>query len=307
MKRNTSIVILLATYNGEEFLAQQINSILNQTNTNWKLLIHDDNSTDNTTHIIKQYQKKYPDKIHFFDDTASFNSASANFNFLLKKAYSEYIMFCDQDDIWLPRKIELTFEKIKEMEKKYEDSPLLVHTDLKIVDSELNPVANSYWKYQNINPHKDAFTQLLVQNTITGCTVMINKNAAELASPVPNNIIMHDWWIGLVVRKFGHISQIDESTILYRQHKNNDTGAKKYSKYFIFKSAVSILKKDCTKYKIQAEIFLNRYKNILDKDTIRMLNDFTGSKGRVVNLLKHKIIKQGIIRNIGFFICQTKK
>ena len=118
-----SLAILMATYNGEEFIREQINSILNQTYKNWKLIIHDDGSTDNTVDIIKEYTKKYPNKIILIEDNIKCNGAKENFSHLIKIAYKnfnfDYILFSDQDDIWLPNKIEVSLSKIQEMENKF--------------------------------------------------------------------------------------------------------------------------------------------------------------------------------------------
>lgn len=303
------IHILLATYNGENYLAEQLNSILNQTNTNWQLLIHDDNSTDNTVDIIKQYQKQNPDKIQFIDDDVSFGNASANFSFLLEHVDSEYIMFCDQDDVWLKNKIELTLEKMQDMEKTYQNLPILVHTDLTVVDEELKVISKSYWKYQYIDPSKDSLNRLLVQNTITGCTVMINRRLMNIALPIPNDAIMHDWWLGLVAAAFGKITYIDIPTVFYRQHSKNDTGAAKFNIKTIWKKMISLYKIDLQKYILQAKELLGRYQEEMAVDQKKLIIDFIETensswlKSKFI-LLKHKILKQDFIRNIGLFVCR---
>ena len=303
---NKNISILLATYNGENYLPAQIDSILEQTNTNWKLLIHDDNSTDNTVDIIKQYQKQNPSKIQFIDDDVSFGNASANFSFLLEHADTEYIMFCDQDDMWLENKIELTLQKIQDMEKSYHDIPLLVHTDLIVADESLNIISKSYWHYQHLDPSKDSLNRLLVQNSITGCTVMINRKLAKMALPIPEDVIMHDWWLGLVASAFGKIAYLDETTIFYRQHGKNDTGATKFNLQTIIKQMLLLRKLGFQKYIFQAKELDDRYQEEMTIKQKELLIDFidiensSWVKSRLT-LFRYRLFKQGLLRNIGLF------
>jgi glycosyltransferase involved in cell wall biosynthesis len=222
------IDILLATYNGEKYLTQQIDSIITQTYKDWQLLIRDDLSTDNTVNIIKNYTCKYPDKIRLIEDNKRHLGLAQNFGTLLKLAQSEYIMFCDQDDIWLPNKIELTLNTMKAAGQTWPNTPLLVHTDLKVVDETLMPIAESFWKLHRISPESDCqLKKIIYRNIVTGCTVMINKKAKEISMPFPPEARIHDWWIALNVVKYGKIIHIAMPTVLYRQHIANLIGAKK--------------------------------------------------------------------------------
>ena len=172
------VYILMATYNGEKYLKEQIDSILNQTYKNWRLIIHDDNSTDNTLNLIKEYVEKYPEKIILIDDDISTGGAKENFAYLLNKIDDnfDYIMFSDQDDVWFENKIELTLNKMIETERKYSKKPILVHTDLKVVDENLNVIAESMIRYQKIDINNQKYIKFLaLENVVTGCTVMINK------------------------------------------------------------------------------------------------------------------------------------
>ena len=299
------IEILLATHNGATFLSEQIDSILKQSHSDWKLIIHDDASTDGTINIIKKYTTRYPNKIIFLDDAMSFSSATKNFSFLLQKVKAKYIMLSDQDDIWKPDKIEKTFQKMKELESKWIDKPLLVHTDLELVDEKLNPLSSSMWQHNQLNPYLHTFNRLLVQNTITGCTLMINKKLAVLASPIPESAKMHDYWLGLVAEYFGKIGTLPEQTILYRQHSSNTIGSQGFSRaYFQDK----LFKKDILSQNImQAKKFLKLYKANLDEETIQMLKDFSNIESKSFwkkrkILVQHKFFKQGLMRNIGLLV-----
>ena len=243
---NKKIYILLATYNGEEYLKEQIDSLLRQTHIDWILWIHDDNSKDNTVNIIREYMLEYPLKIKFLEDEISTGGAKENFIYLLNnidKNY-DYIMFCDQDDIWLENKIEFTLSKMKEVESSNPSKPVLIHTDLKVVDANLSTISESFFIYQKIKPEwsKD-FDMSLVQNSTTGCTMMINKKAKEISMPIGINAIMHDWWILLrVLQNNGVVEFIEDSTMLYRQHALNDVGAKGFSYLGLAKKITSLKK-----------------------------------------------------------------
>lgn len=218
--------ILLAVYNGEKYLRQQLESIINQTYKEFNIIIRDDGSTDSSLAIIKEFALLHPDKIKIVEGELS-GSAKNNFFELMNFAENDYVMFCDQDDIWLENKIGLTLNKIKDMEKAYGIStPLLCHTDLKVVDKNLNTIHPSFYKMQKFDISKTTLNRALVQNIVTGCTTMINKPLLDLAIGTNNdNIIMHDWWLFLIASAFGKVEAINTPTILYRQHEKNQVGA----------------------------------------------------------------------------------
>ncbi|AJY77606.1 hypothetical protein VN24_08445 [Paenibacillus beijingensis] len=225
---NPTIDILLSTYNGGEYLQQQLDSILNQTYDNWKVLIRDDGSTDETLRIIESYSSTYPKKFKFVDTGSVRLGASQSFAGLMEYSDSDYIMFCDQDDVWLPKKVEQAYQKMKQTESN-QDQPVLIHTDLTVVNENLELISDSYWDYQRLNINSVRLEQMLVQNHVTGCTVLINKALKNHCLPIPVDAMMHDWWIALIAGVFGKIEGISESSILYRQHSKNHIGAKKYT------------------------------------------------------------------------------
>lgn len=296
------IAILLSTYNGGKYLKEQLDSLFSQTYKNFEIIVRDDGSSDKTLEALKCYDVKLLSSDGNIGIKKSFET-------LLLYAYensdADYFMFCDQDDVWDTKKVEKTLAKMEEMEKQFEDTPLLVHTDLEVVDEKLNIINSSFMDFQKIDAMKNEFHNLLIQNTITGCTVMINRKLAQMCLPIPDGAIMHDWWIGLVASKFGKIGYLDESMIKYRQHKSNTIGAKGFNVNFVLKS---ISKKVSLGGNIsQAKAFLKQFRNELDDKTIKMLEDFivleqkSWSQKRTI-LLKYKLLKQGFIRNAGLFL-----
>lgn len=231
-----NIDILLATYNGGKYIDEQLDSILAQTYTEWYLIVHDDGSTDNTLDIIKYYQNLYPEKIQIINDGVRCGGAKENFAHLMRFSTAPYIMFCDQDDVWLPNKIECTFDKLLEIEKKKPGIPILVHSDLMVVDEELNILSDSMFTSQRLPKQILSTNQLLVQNNITGCTVVINRQALLVSLPIPDVAIMHDWWIACkVLQNKGVIFFVDNALINYRQHSNNTVGSTDINYLYIMK------------------------------------------------------------------------
>jgi glycosyltransferase involved in cell wall biosynthesis len=301
---HNKIIIILSTYNGERYLKEQLDSLYNQTYQNFKIIVRDDGSTDTTLEILKAYNLEIMPSNENLGAKGNFN---ALLEYALQKEDSDYFMFCDQDDVWMEDKIEKTLKLMKEIE--YKDKAVLIHTDLSVVDESLNIIDNSFWDYQKLNPNYKLLSNLLIQNNITGCTMMINRSLVKLSFPIPDSAIMHDWWLGLVASEFGVIEYIDEPIILYRQHENNDTGAKKHNFSYMKKNFFKLIKKDMElhKYHRQASSFLDIYKDMLSAEKMVMLNDFIHIEDkskfkRIYTLWKYKFIKQGFFRNIGLFL-----
>lgn len=304
------IDILLATYNGEKYLGEQIDSIISQSYDAWRLIIRDDGSSDGTLSVINDYLVKYPHKITFIKDEINSTGATNNFSVLLTHSDGDYIMFCDHDDIWLPEKIMVTRNKMKALEEQYgKDIPLLVHTDLKVVDEHLNVLSDSFRKFQNLNPHTAKhLNRIIVQNVVTGCSLMINKKLKDILNPIPEGVIMHDWWIAITACAFGKIGYINESAILYRQHKRNEVGAREWGIGYILKMLLKKnLRENILNTQRQAGIFFERYKNLLTREDGEMINIYANLDkknffARRYYLFRYGFYKMGLIRNIGLFL-----
>ena len=228
MQGTDKIAILLASYNGEKYIAEQIESLLTQTEAGWELFCHDDGSTDRTLEILRCYEAQYPGQIHVLNGPPC-GSAKDNFLRMIREVRAPYVMFCDQDDVWLPEKMEVTLGEMKRLEVKHgAEKPLLVFTDLCVTDERLHPIAARLSAYQKLDPRRTKAKELMIQNVITGCTVMLNRALVKLAIRPENTtgIIMHDWWCALIAASFGAVSYVDRALVLYRQHGGNSVGAK---------------------------------------------------------------------------------
>lgn len=222
------IDILVATYNGEKYIREQIDSILNQTHTNFNLLISDDGSKDNTVSILREYEQK-DKRVKVFVQEKNLGYIR-NFEFLLKQVTCEYYMLSDQDDFWLPEKVEKSYAKL--INENFD----LVFSDLEVVNADLETVHPSFWKYLKIDKkvkYDDYRTQYLY-NCATGCTIISKKKFLNLILPVPykSEFMPHDYWIALVVAVNGRIGHLPEKLIKYRQHGNNQIGTEKTSHKF---------------------------------------------------------------------------
>lgn len=143
---NSQVEILLSTYNGEKYLETQLDSILMQDYTNWKLLVRDDASTDTTLLILNTYIQKHPDKIQLLNDNEGNMGYSNSFSKLLRQSSADYVMYCDQDDYWHPDKISSMLSVMLQEEARLPAMAHIVFSDLELTDSELNVVSPSFLK-----------------------------------------------------------------------------------------------------------------------------------------------------------------
>lgn len=305
------IEILMATYNGEKYVREQIYSILAQTYTDWILKVCDDCSQDRTLEILQEFELMYPGKIIVYVSEKNSGDAKNNFLKLISGSSAAYVMTCDQDDVWKPNKIEVTMRHMLKVESELvSNMPVLVHTDLEVVDINKKTLSNSFFKMQKLNKKTSRLTQLLVQNNVTGCTMMINSQLASLIKEVPKYAIMHDWWCALIASAMGRVSFIDESTILYRQHGKNQVGAKNVqtARYILSKAFdVESIKKNLYITYIQASEFLKVYESLLTEEqkiVIRIYMSFSESNKiyKIYNTLIYGFWKYGLIRKMGQII-----
>jgi len=306
------ILILMATYNGGTFIDEQLASLRAQSYADWRLWIRDDGSTDGTVETIRRCAMQ-DERVRLIEPDGIRKGACGSFSSLLERFAPEadYLMFSDQDDVWLPNKIEITLTRMQEMEACFGiETPLLVHADLLVTDHKLNIIAPSLWRYQGLNPDVKRLSRLMVQNNVTGCTIMVNRALAVLASPVPSQAIMHDWWLAVVAAEFGKIGHVSQPTMLYRQHGANDTGAKNYSIDYMARKALaglSEMKTSLLRTQCQACAFLERYASRLVPEQLLLVKAYCHLSGqdflmRRWQMLRFGFFKHGFFRNIGMLL-----
>ena len=211
--KKPEVTILMATFNGGDYIGEQLDSLLNQTYRHWRLVVHDDGSTDNTVAIVNDYGAK-DSRITLLTDGVAAAGAARNYLHLLNQTHADLYMFCDQDDIWLPQKVEQMVAAIYPIEQ-----PAMVY-------------ANGYFyrsgkvitqKTTTIHPRflKDS---LFFNSGIQGCSIIVNKQLIALLKPFPEQVAMHDHLLTMAAATLGRISYVDEVLTWYRQHERNVTG-----------------------------------------------------------------------------------
>jgi glycosyltransferase involved in cell wall biosynthesis len=208
------ISVAIATYNGGQFLKDQLNSIYNQTYKNIEVIITDDCSTDGTLEILEEYSQKYG--LNYYINEKNLGVVK-NFERALSLCGGEYIALADQDDIWLPEKIQNLVNEIGNYS--------LIFSDAILVDTYGNKIAESLKKVSNyIADTETPFLQLFYRKNIYGCTMFFRKELLQKALPIPDDVGQHDWWLPIVAAKNRGIKYLDRRLMFYRQHKNNISG-----------------------------------------------------------------------------------
>ncbi|MFH0944138.1 MAG: glycosyltransferase family 2 protein [Planctomycetota bacterium] len=321
------LYILLATHNGETYLREQLDSLLAQDCAGWQVIARDDGSIERTPYILSEYAAAHPDEITLLYEPSMRLGASGNFSTLLAHALTKEdasaLMFCDQDDVWHSGKVRTSLEKLEELEAAAgPDVPVLVHSDMTVVDDNLNVVAPSFWRYQGINPKfTDRLNRLLVMNTVTGCATIINRALAEQSLPVPVDAVMHDWWLALVAAAFGRSAWIATPLADYRQHGKNTVGAKYSSFKKTMESYIAKVfdldvaeKGDLVLQQNLAQVkaFLARFDDRLSGAQKKMLRAYldvfaSNRLRRAKDLIGHRLLRPGFSRNIGLFLRRKKQ
>lgn len=304
------IDICLATYNGERYLAEQLDSLLAQTAPDVRILVRDDGSTDATLAILHDYAARHPRTITLIEDDVHCGAPAPNFMEIMKHSTADYVMFSDQDDYWYPSKAEHMLAVTREQERLAGGSqvPVLAFGDYRVVDADLQPIDVPEGHLQ-ISAFHLSLNRLLVQNYVTGCTMMINRAACELAGDWEPAILMHDWWLALCCAAMGRI--VHDPTVLmdYRQHGDNDVGAKdvKSWRYRFDRLRDPASRTSSVDYFRQAQALEERHAAHMPPQARRTLERFLaipgmGKLGRMRMLLAGRYLKSDLVRNVGFLL-----
>jgi glycosyltransferase involved in cell wall biosynthesis len=213
--KEDDIAIVISTYNGAEYIAQQLDAILAQTYLHWRCYIRDDGSKDDTVSILKQYSAK-DSRIIFLDDQKGNMGLNPSHYYLLGIPQENYIATCDQDDVWLPSKLELSLLKIKEIETKAK-IPALVHTDSVFVDSNLNVIRDNFIGKRGL---RSGLSGIIFANSVQGGSIMLNKHLNQIALKTPPKL-PYDYHLGIIADLVGTRAFIPETLLLYRQHSKS--------------------------------------------------------------------------------------
>lgn len=217
----STVDIAMATYNGEKYISEQIDSIINQSYQDWRLYISDDGSTDNTVKIIKTFVSR-DDRIILIN-TERQGGVIPNFNKALEHTSAGFIALADQDDIWPVDRLEILVNEISKNNET--NQPQLIFTDLTLVDEDGKTIAESFYRENGINPLENLEGyNLLWKCTIYGCTTIMNRALLDISLPIPLNAHMHDQWLSMRAYQNKGLKYLTSSSICYRQHDNNVVG-----------------------------------------------------------------------------------
>jgi len=217
----------MATHNGARFISEQLRSILIQLKENDELVVADDVSADNTTQIIRDLKDK---RIRLLPSKA-FNNPVKNFEYGLKHCQHDIIFLSDQDDVWHPNKIKVMTEALADCD--------LVVCDCRIVDEQLKSIEPSFFE---LNQSKRSLINNLYKSSFVGCCMAFHRAVLDKAIPFPDEIPMHDHWIGLIAQKYFKVKFIPQVLVDHRRHSKNYTTTGGRSKYSLGKKVISRLK-----------------------------------------------------------------
>lgn len=303
------IQILLSTYNGEAFLTEQLDSLLAQKGVACTIVVRDDGSSDTTPEILRRYTQKFPDRFALSEELGRLG-VIGSFDWLLSKATAPHIAFCDQDDIWKPNKLEILWERMQALEASLgKDVPILVHSDLTVVNHRLQVIHPSFWTYSGLDARRHSLAQLLISNTVTGCAMLANRALVMRAIPIPHEAVMHDHWFALVAAALGHIEPVYESLVSYRQHGRNAVGAQAFGWHTLLKKLISGCGHTAiSKLRHQAKILYRRYGDYLKPDHAELVEGFSKLQNknwfaRRFFMLRYGIVRAGVVRNLWLFFC----
>ena len=305
------IDILLSTYNGEKFVREFMHSLGKQSCRDFDLLIRDDGSDDDTVRILKECLEETGISGRFSSSSSRHVGVVQSFGELLSESRARYVMFADQDDVWHPDKIAEMLKLMHAAERQWgESTPLLLHSDLRVCGAHGENIADSFIRYQKLSPENDALADLLVQNHVTGCAMMINgvlKDRVRL--PFPSGVICHDWYLAILTAAIGRIVFADKTYVDYRKHDGNVYGSPEYSLSGcagIVRRGREALNRRLALTQVQARDFLRQYGDLLtpaDRATVSRWGNIGshGKLGRIATCLRFGFRKNTVTRTLGMW------
>ncbi|PLX81867.1 MAG: glycosyltransferase family 2 protein [Desulfuromonas sp.] len=212
---NPLVSVAMATFNGEKYLGQQLDSLLDQDYPEIEIVICDDSSTDGTVPLLKKYARNSNILLHLNDKNLGY---VRNFEKTLSRCRGDYIALCDQDDVWLPQKISRLVSLARQTDRG------LVYSDADLIDGSGQALRKSLRTSYNINYVEDNRRAFYLFNCVTGCTSLVSRRLLDLALPFPPGVIVHDWWLAFVAARLGRMGYTNERLIQYRTHGTNQIG-----------------------------------------------------------------------------------
>lgn len=288
--------IAMATYNGEEYLEEQLESIIAQSFTNWRLFVRDDLSTDNTLNIIKKYVKR-DNRINLINDDLGNLKVSRNFEEALKYCDAPYLMFADQDDVWFADKIEKSISTIKNLEK--DNKPILVFANSLLVSKNLDLIQGSNYNLKDA-PKLSNF--LFANAGYQGSTMIFNQALKKMLYPFFPNSKVHDFHVSIAALLFGEVHHIKKPLMYYRRH-DKTTSEKNIT---LRERFLSILNKTASLYDEKLISYLREFilyhnETIHEKEK-NVIHDYM----QIVNAETNLISKLNLVRRNNFTLRNSR-
>ena len=301
------LTVLMTTYNGERYLREQLDSILGQKNCEFNLVISDDCSTDSTADILNEYAETFSGMIDVRIREEHIGSAAKHFFKLIEEirdderyVNSRYFALSDQDDIWMPGKLEVCIETLnKAVTGEGEYLPMLVHGDLLLADTSGIETSASMARSNHMRMDHTALNYRLVENAVSGNTVVFNRKFMNTLS-FPENCVMHDWWMALVGESVGKIFYIDKALVRYRQHGENVYGSRKHF-------TAEEIKENYRNMYAQAEALLENHGGNMSTENREILEAFTGMQNqnrikKIMTIFKYRFFKSSPVMTLGMML-----
>ena len=320
-----TVHLICPVHNGARFLGEFLRSVAAQTHTDWRLWVLDDASRDDSAALVHAFAAADP-RVVLLEPTAAPTAgvptprgAAAAFAWLWDALPpdADYVMFADQDDVWLPDKITLALAAMQAAEAT-RAGPVLVHTDAVVVDATLRQIAPSFWRYAQLTPKPAALQRFVVLNVVTGNTVLLNRALRDRVGRIPAAAAMHDWWVACVAAAFGRVVAVPTPSVWYRQHGANTIGARDaalpttpWARLRLAARAITrtaTVRTDIATAARQAEALLAHYGHALPLRDQRFLRAYgmLPSRGLLVRkwllLRLHLRAERGLLRNLGLLL-----
>ena len=284
--------ILLAAYNGEKHLPALADSLKAQTDPDFSVMVQDDGSADATPSILadlcRQDQRFFPGK-----ESGKHFGPAGNFLSMIRQSDADLVFLCDQDDLWLPEKVAVLKKAMADAAARFgADVPVLVHSDCSLMNEDGTLTAESFFRHQGWDPQAVTLPRLLVQNNVTGCTLVMNRPLLRLIAEHgrAKELFMHDWFIALTAAAFGHVVFVDQPLTMYRQHTENAIGASRSG--LLARGIRALGRRSDAKRRIlltytHTRVFARLYEGLLPEEANRIVSDYlaTRTMGKIPRIL----------------------
>jgi glycosyltransferase involved in cell wall biosynthesis len=302
--------VILAVWNGARYLPAMLDSLLSQTTRDFNVLARDDGSRDGSLEILETYKPRFDGRLRVIAGEPS-GSATANFAILMRETKADYVLFADQDDVWKPEKVELSLRSLKEAEAKYgRSTPIYFATDITVVNEDLQVISASYWKWKRLRPSMmSSLSQSLICVPIQGMASGINRALLDLANPVAEKAISHDWWTQLIAAAMGKVICDPTSTALYRVHGGNASIPKQVGvvPYLKLGLDASFLRRGLGRRIEQANALADALGGRMPPDQMKIIRRFTklqsqGFVRRRWTLISGNYLYHDLVRSVATFV-----